>query len=268
MIKCISASIVLYNSSYSNILILVNKLKSSEYINKIYLIDNSERANNDYADLEVEYIFNGENIGFGKGHNIAIQQSIIENYLFHLVLNSDLDFEISVIEALYFRITDEDKIGMIMPKVLNYDNSIQLLPKLLPTPFNLLIRVLKPLGLIFKKTNELYVLKDHLDIELNTPIISGCFSLFRIDALKEVGLYDEAYFMYFEDFDISRRIHEKFKTLYYPEVCIIHKHERGAVKSFKLFFIFICSAIKYFNKYGWFVDVDRKVINRKLLKSL
>jgi GT2 family glycosyltransferase len=111
-------------------------------------------------------------------------------------------------------------------------------------------------------------LEEYYNKELNVPILSGCFSLFRVDALKDVGLYDEKFFMYFEDFDLSRRINSKYKTIYYPEVSIIHAHERGAAKSFRLFKVFVKSAIIYFNKYGWFFDFERKKINKSVLKNL
>jgi len=107
-----------------------------------------------------------------------------------------------------------------------------------------------------------------METELNVPIISGCFSLFRVEALKRVGLYDEIFFMYFEDFDLSRRIHRNYKTIYYPKVKIIHAYDRGAAKSFTLFSIFIRSAITYFNKYGWFFDGERMKINNTVINQL
>ena len=104
--------------------------------------------------------------------------------------------------------------------------------------------------------------------ELNVPVITGCFSLIRMSVFNELEKYDERFFMYFEDTDLSRRIHERFKTLYYPKVNVFHGYERGAAKSFTLFLVFIKSAIIYFNKYGWFIDKERDVINKKVLTSL
>jgi GT2 family glycosyltransferase len=80
-------------------------------------------------------------------------------------------------------------------------------------------------------------------------------------------MYDDNYFMYFEDWDLSRRMHKKYKTIYYPLVSVYHGYESGANKSFKLFKIFIQSAITYFNKWGWFFDKDRKQMNKKALSQ-
>jgi GT2 family glycosyltransferase len=82
------------------------------------------------------------------------------------------------------------------------------------------------------------------------------------------GFYDERFFMYFEDFDLSRRINKLYKTVYYSDVHVFHEYERGAQKSLILFKIFIQSAIKYFNKWGWFFDNERRAINKATLKNL
>lgn len=266
--KILNVSIVLYNTEFAQIANLVKILKTNTCINHIYLVDNSPLRNTTFENSGVDYMFTGKNIGFGTGHNLAIQKSINDEVRYHLVLNSDISFDISVLNALLQKMEINSDIGVIMPKILNLDGSIQLLPKLLPTPFNLLIRVISPLRIIFNSKNKVYTLEKYLETELNVPIISGCFSLFRVEVLKKIGLYDERFFMYIEDFDLSRRIHSRYKTIYYPTVSIIHAHERGASKSFKLFVIFIKSAIIYFNKYGWFFDRDRKIINKSVLNQI
>jgi GT2 family glycosyltransferase len=265
----INVSIVLYHhSEFSQIANLVEILKKSIYVNKIYLLDNSEITSNCFRYLQAEYIHNGENLGYGKGHNQAIRKSIEENIPYHLVLNPDTLFDSSSLDNLFKKMESNKEIGLIMPKILNEDGSIQLLPKLLPTPLNLLIRVIRPLNFLFATENKKYHLNNYMDQELNIPIVSGCFSLFRVEVLKDVGMYDNQFFLYFEDFDISRRIHSKYQTIYYPETSIKHFHARGATKKIKLSGIFIISAIKYFNKYGWFLDKERNHMNKKVLSCL
>lgn len=264
----LNISIVLYNTDSLVIQELIRFLRSEEGINQIILVDNSPVKNDIYITDNVEYIFAGKNLGYGGGHNIAIKRSIADGIKYHLVLNPDILIDKGTIQVLIAYLDANNDVGMVMPGVKNQDGSFQLLPKLLPSPVDLLIRVFSPLKKIAAKRNSLYVLADHQEKVLNVPIISGCFSLFRVDVLKEVGSYDESFFMYFEDFDISRRIHTKYKTVYYPLVSIIHQHERGASKSFKLFRVFIKSALTYFQKYGWFFDKDRKKINKKVLSQI
>lgn len=266
--KNLNISIVLYNSDFEEVNNLVNLIRCNDFVYKIYLIDNSPLKNPLFEKCNAKYLFTGKNIGYGSGHNIAIQKSINDKVKYHLVLNSDISFNESVLSHLILKMDNDLDIGLIMPKIKNDDGSVQLLPKLLPTPFNLLIRVLKPLNFVFCTKNKRYTLEKYQDLELNVPIISGCFSFFRLDVLKDIGLYDENFFMYFEDFDLSRRIHAKYKTIYYPKVNVVHSYERGAAKNLKLFKIFVKSAILYFNKYGWIFDKERITINKKVIKSI
>jgi len=103
---------------------------------------------------------------------------------------------------------------------------------------------------------------------LDVPYLSGCFMLFRTEALKEVGLFDERFFMYPEDIDLTRRIHAKYRTVFYPEVSIIHHHAQSSYLNLKMLFIHITNMVKYFNKWGWILDKERKIINKKILEQL
>jgi GT2 family glycosyltransferase len=89
----------------------------------------------------------------------------------------------------------------------------------------------------------------------------------NLKAVTQVGSFDERFFMYFEDFDLSRRMHVAYQTIYYPLVHVIHGYDSGANKSFKLLFEFVSSAITYFNKWGWFFDKERDSINLKTLSQ-
>jgi GT2 family glycosyltransferase len=66
-------------------------------------------------------------------------------------------------------------------------------------------------------------------------------------------MYDDAFFMYFEDWDLSRRMHKQYKTIYFPKVSVVHTYESELIKVKKLFMIFISSAVTYFNKWGYFM---------------
>lgn len=268
MEKNLNVSIVLYNSEFAEISDLINVLKENTSINHIYLIDNSPTKNNAFEIYGTIYIFTGKNLGYGAGHNLAIRNSIKDDIKYHLVLNSDIHVESHSLNKLMDYLDVNKDVGLIMPKIKNEDGTTQLLPKLLPSPVDLLIRVFPTLKEIAPVRSKYYILADHQNKILNVPIVSGCFSLFRVEALKKVGLYDENFFMYFEDFDLSRRIHLKYKTIYYPVVSVIHTHKRGAVKNLKLFKTFILSAITYFNKYGWFFDKEQKRINNEVLNPI
>ena len=265
--KNLNASIVLFNPDFPKIAGLINVLLTSSSINRIYLIDNSRVSSDFFKNINVEYIFTGRNIGYGAGHNIALRNSISYGVKYHLVLNPDIILEGNVLDILISYLELNEDIGLIMPQIRNEDGTIQLLPKLLPSPLDLIIRISPLLKKIAAKRSRLYVMEDYQNEALNVPIISGCFGIFRIESLKTTGLYDNRFFMYFEDFDISRRLHKKYKTVYYPIVRIIHLHERGAAKKIRLFVVFLRSAFLYFQKYGFVFDKERKLFNKEAIRK-
>ncbi len=263
-----SVSIVVYNHSVSDIEPLVNTLTQSKGLNDIYIVDNSHTINVGFQKLPVTYIFNDKNVGYGAGHNIAIRKTIKNNISYHLVLNPDVCFDSIVLDELISYMNENENIGHLMPKVFYPNGEVQYLCKLLPTPQDLLIRRFLPQNWFYKAKSK-YELRDTgYDKIMQVPCLSGCFMLLRIDALKEVGLFDERFFMYPEDIDLTRRIHQKYKTVFYPKVSIVHQHTKASYKSTKLLFIHMINIIKYFNKWGWFFDKERKKVNKETLKML
>jgi GT2 family glycosyltransferase len=216
--------------------------------------------------MNVKYIHSGKNLGFGSGHNIALEKAIEINSKFHFIINPDIIISDNVITRMVNYIEQNENVGMMMPQILNLNGSIQHLPKLLPSPLSILLRKIKrPIKLYSKFISkyELHFVPN--DVTYNAPILSGCFTLLNLKVIQEVGMYDDKFFMYFEDWDLSRRIHIKYRTIYFPKVSVYHGYESGANKSSRLFKVFVKSAIRYFNKWGWVFDFERKKINEDTL---
>lgn len=266
----ITASIVLYGNELSELKKTFESVLNTTQNIKLYLIDNSptDKLRMFVTDVRIEYIHNPSNPGFGAAHNIAIQKALELKSKFHFIVNPDIFFEEDIITPMIEYMKCDTSIGMLMPQILNLDGTIQNLPKLLPSPFSILWRKIR----IPKKAYEEFINEYELrqvpnDVIYNAPILSGCFTLLNMDAIKKVGFYDDAFFMYFEDWDLSRRMHQHYKTIYFPLVSVFHGYESGANKSRVLFKIFVDSAITYFNKWGWFFDADRNNINSEALSQ-
>jgi len=271
----INVSIVLYQNDVHKIKKAINSCLQSDLISEIFLIDNSPddkfRVLNKISS-KITYIFTGKNLGYGKGHNIALKETINKNVPYHIVLNPDVYFYEKTIEDIYNFINSDTKIGLLMPKVLYPDGSIQYLCKLLPSPLDLFGRRFLNYSLLKKyieKRNEIYELRfTGYNQIMEVPSLSGCFMFMRTSILKKVGIFDERFFMYLEDVDLSRRIYKISKTIYYPFASIYHEYGKGSYKNKKLLRYHVESAIKYFNKWGWFFDIDRKKINKETLERL
>jgi GT2 family glycosyltransferase len=96
-------------------------------------------------------------------------------------------------------------------------------------------------------------MRDHsYENEMDVECLSGCFMFFRSSVLQAVGGFDERFFMYLEDFDLSRRARRVARNVYYPHVKVIHEHRRAHRSSLRLLQAFGVSAFKFFNKWGWF----------------
>lgn len=268
----LTASIVLYDNHPSDVARVFSSFLQTEGVGILFIIDHSFKDDlRKYCDIRgVNYFHNPLNPGYGAGHNIAINKAIEGGSKYHLVLNPDIYFDNTVIPRILNLMELDSSIGNVMPKVYYPDGSIQYLCKLLPTPYDWIGRRFNPIKYFVNRRNELFELRfSEYNKQMNVPYLSGCFMFLRIDALKNVGLFDENIFMYGEETDLGRRlIQSGYKNVFFPEVSIYHEFQKGSHKSFRLTWIGIKSAIYYFNKWGWFFDKTRDQINTNCLEEL
>jgi glycosyltransferase, family 2 len=271
----LSASIVLYQTDLTPLKKVIDSYfacKSEDL--QLFLVDNSptdvlKSVATMYPDKEIHYIFNNENMGYGKAHNIAIKKSMEQGLSYHIVLNPDIVIQEGALEKLTFYMNEHPEVGNIMPKIIYPNGQLQYLCKLLPSPIDLIFRRFIPFKKWRDKINQKYELHSfRYDKKINIPNLSGCFMFLRTEALEKVGLFDENIFMYLEDIDLNRRIHRAYKTIFFPEAVVVHEYQKASYKNIKLLKAHIKSAIYYFNKYGWFFDKERRIINAQTLQEI
>jgi len=267
----ITASIVIYNSPAKDLQTVVPCVANS-IIETIYVIDNAandlQRVFVEHLSKKVAYRQGQGNIGFGAAHNIAIREAFKKGAKYHIVLNPDIEFAEGIIENLVKFMDAHPETGQVIPKIRFPDGQLQYVCKLIPTPFDLLFRRLLPAKMNVRRTNKYELRFSGYENIMNAPYHHGCFMFFRLSALQEIGLFDERFFMYPEDIDITRRMHEKYETLFYPEVEVVHAHAAASRKSMKMFRIHFVNLIRYFSKWGWFFDEKRRETNRQILEDL
>lgn len=280
----ITASIVTYNNNLLDLEGILRSLLISP-VQKVWIVDHSDsfygleaelkeyqRRDEEYLRHEgrgfsMEYISH-ENTGYGSGHNIALRKAMDEGSQYHLVVNPDVWFGAEVIPALWRLMEEDPSVAQIMPKVLFLNGSVQCLAKLLPTPTDLFCRFFLPARLFTRRNDRFELRRSGYDKQMNVPFLSGCFMFFRISALREEGIFDERFFMYMEDVDITRRLHTKYKTVFFPSVSIYHRFSRLSYHKWNLSIVHMMSVLKYFNKWGWVYDKGRRHYNKRLLKEL
>lgn len=260
----VNVSIVTYRTAPEELERCLSCL-TSKYIRYVYVIDNGR----DDAISEVcvrhgcRYIPN-ENVGYGAAHNIAMRRSMEGEADFHLVLNSDVYFAYSAIDSIVEYMSAYTRVGMVQPRILSPDGTLQYSVRRLPSPQDLFCRRFLP-HMFFSRRDDRYLLK-HLDHNkaFNVPYHQGSFMMISRNALLKSGLFDERFFMYPEDIDLTRRVHRHMLTMYYPEVEVIHCHRAESYRSMRMTWVHIVNMIKYFNKWGWWNDEERRRFNAML----
>ena len=267
----LTASVVLYNTPRTQIYRLLQSVRNSRCVEKLYVIDNSPNDRCRILEKEwerIRYIHN-ENLGYGAGHNLAMQEAIEAGSDYHVVLNPDVYFGAEVLGELVRFMDVTPDAAYVLPRVTYPNGELQYLCKLLPSPLDLIFRRFLPRGWTRKRNDRYELRSSGYEKIMNPPCLSGCFMFMRLSTLQMHSLFfDDGYFMYLEDFDLIRRIHRVAKTLYYPEVTIVHDHARSSYKSRKMLAAHIKSACRYFNKFGWIFDRERRKMNKKILGEI
>lgn len=196
--------------------IFTNKLKAKF---EVLVLDNGS-ADGSLEDLRKDkriILFeNKANLGFSKANNIGIQKS---KGKYILLLNSDTKLKEHAISVLIRFAQKTPDAGAVASRLLNADGSIQGSVFRLPT----LGRAIRHYWLGEKNLLDKYAPQGHKPKEVEVAVMAAF--LITPKALKEVGMLNESYFFYFEDFDYCRAINKKgLKVYYLPSSEVFHYH--------------------------------------------
>jgi hypothetical protein len=166
----------------------------------------------------------GANLGFSGGNNVALADNNCD-YVF--LLNSDAMLPKGGLDTLLEWADTTPDAGLIGPKVINPDGTLQFSCRRWPTPQAGLFRNVY-LGKLFPQNQPAadYLMRDFDHASpLDVDWLSGCAMLMRRECLEQVGLLDEkTFFMYCEDMDWSLRVHEAgWRVVYAPMISVTHK---------------------------------------------
>ena len=204
----------------------------------------------------VKFLANSKNLGMGAGNNAGIKNSKGE---YILIVNPDVTLNQPAIQRLVEFLDHHPKAVIAAPQILNPNKTHQDTCYRWPSLYTFLYRRTQ-LGKTKRGRKHLhYYLYKDIDLNQNQQvdwILGGCF-LVRRQALDEVGLFDERFFLFLEDTDLCRRMWQKnWQTWYVPAAQAIHLPHRlsagaGSVKDLfsSLTWIHLTSWLKYFWKW-------------------
>ena len=246
MAKKISIVIVSYNVRRLLVECIDSVRKALEGIDgEVVVIDNCSKDDTvSYLQAhcpDVQLIANKENVGFARANNMAIRQTDSD---YVLLLNPDTIVYPDTIRGCIAFMDEHPEAGGAGVRMLTREG--QPAPesrRAIPTPW---VSMLKMLGF----TRRYYMSDLPWDKPCRIEVISGAYCLLRREALNQVGLLDEDYFMYGEDIDLSYRlIHGGWQNWYLPFDIIHYKGESTQKSSFRYVHVFYQAMLIFFRKH-------------------
>lgn len=263
-----TVSIVAYRSTAEELAPLLESVLAAEPL-AFYIVDNASDPALAGALAErypsVTYIAS-ENRGFGAGHNTAIRRAMDAGSDVHFVVNPDVSFRHGTLETIVAFMDGSPDVGMLMPETVGADGEPQRNCKLVPTPADLIFRRFLPRSWIRRRTERFEMRGFDFTRPRVVPYLCGCFLAFRTAALRDTGLFDERFFMYPEDIDITRRMYSsgRWRPVFFPGARVVHAHAAASYRSWRMLGVHCVNMARYFNKWGWFFDAERRRINREV----
>ena len=269
----LSVSMVTYNSSFDLLCQSVDSLKRAlDWVRQrgcdielqLLLVDNSTdpvyRARvRQFMTTKAQQKFDmveswhpGANIGYGAAHNQALAKTESD---YHLLMNPDVQLaENSLLQGLRF-LQQQPDVVMVSPRATNAQGQIQYLCKRYPSVLVLVLRAFAPgfLRSWFRSYLQSYEIRELCGEQgvAEVPLVSGCCMYARTEALQAVAGFSDRYFMYFEDFDLSLRLHRVGRLVYLPKMHIVHHGGYSARKGWRHITMFVHSGWKFFWRHGW-----------------
>ena len=257
----ISLSVVLYRD-YESPLEMIESLRNVVDPGlkiRLYAVDNSDLADGDalcsardaFRDKVealgfVEYVDAHGNLGFGAANNIALYMADSE---YHVFVNPDVLFTEDALSELKSFMDSIPDAGMCIPHMTNEAGVMQPVYRREVTVLDAFNRIFLKNALA--KRDRWHCMRDEdYGRPFQVPFGQGSFLFGRTALLKELGGFDDRYFMYLEDADLCKRVNEVSALYYCPGATVIHKWERGSHKNKTLLKRHLKSYLAYFRKWG------------------
>jgi len=228
-------SIVNFNGEKNTLSCLdsLDKVKVGGFELSVVVIDNASKepfkTEKDYKNFELKIIQSDVNLGFAGGQNIGIKYGIENGIDYFVVLNNDVVLDENFLEELLKTFEREKNCGLVSPKI--YFAKGYEFHKDRYKEINLGSVIWYAGG----KMDWENVLASHIGVDevdggqfdklQKTDFASGCCEMIKKEVFEKIGFFDEKYFLYYEDNDLSQRAKKKGFDIYYqPSAILWHKN--------------------------------------------
>jgi GT2 family glycosyltransferase len=209
---------------------------------EVVLVDNNSKDGSfEFVKREfskITLIKNSENLGFSAGNNIGIEYALERGAKYILLLNYDTEVEKKFLTPLIETMEGDEKIGIASPIIMEEGG----------------LKIWFSGGRIdWFKMKSFHENNDKKNNYFGSSYLSGCTMLIRSEVFRQIGLFDEDYFLYWEDVDFSVRAKKAgFRLVICPQSRIIHLEKSQEKKERKIYWLVI-SGLIFFKKNSPFI---------------
>ncbi|MBM3155218.1 MAG: glycosyltransferase family 2 protein [Chloroflexi bacterium] len=174
------------------------------------------------------FLANESNYGFARANNQALRMS---KGRYCLLLNPDTLLNLSSLDEMVEFMDHRPDAGASGCQLISPDGAIQASCRMFPTMLAVLLRG-TPLHKVYNKPVARYLMADwdHSDAREVDWVLGACL-LLRREALEDVGLLDEGFFLYYEDIDLCYRLKVRgWKVYYNPQIQVVHYYQRASAQ--------------------------------------
>lgn len=216
----------------------LRKINTAGFNLTIVVVDNGSEEKLDLKEssdghTRFKFIGSKDNLGFSGGHNLGIKYALENGADYILILNNDTYIDKDFLRELLKVAEKDEKIGILAPKIYfasGYEFHKEKYRK------NELGKVIWYAG---GKMDWKNVIGNHIGVDEvdkgqfdkieETELVTGCCMMIKKEVLDKVGIFDERYYLYYEDSDLNIRAKKKgFKIVYVPKSIIFHKNAGSA----------------------------------------
>lgn len=212
----------------------LNKLLVKDYQLLIVVVDNGStkqfKINNLKLTIgELKIIRNEENLGFAGGNNVGIRYALEQGSDYILIVNSDVFFDKNLVNELLKIAESDEKIGVVVPKIY-FANGFEFHKNRYKKEE--LGKVIWYAGGLMDWRNVMGYHKGVDEVDKGqynqvqeTDFATGCCMLVKKEVFEKAGIFDEKFFLYYEDSDLSERVRKTgYKIIYTPNAMLWHKN--------------------------------------------
>ena len=238
--KKIFVSIIDYNGRENTLFCLdsLQKINKKGFEVHVVVIDNYppkilKIPENYFKGLSLTLTKNKNNLGFSGGHNVGFSHALSKGADCVLLLNNDVIAHENFLINLFNILENDESIGMVSPKIYfakGFEfHKDRYRREDLGKVFWYAGGILDTKNVIAKHRGVDEVDKGQFDAVQETDFATGACFLIKKSVLEKVGFFDEKYFLYYEDSDLSMRVRNKgFKIFYVPKAVLWHKNAASA----------------------------------------